>query len=273
MSRAIFSALITGLILATSQAHAEVIPPKGDDDQRVRVVEYNPNDVVRLTGYIGYQTHIELAPGEKFVNLFAGDTAGIDFGTAGNNLFLKPKAELVRTNLTIVTNKRLYQFDYRVSKATRSLSNRSDMIYSLRFIYPHEEAMAAAAELERQNAERKFQQSLEDRPRNYDYWFCGDESLKPLKAYDNGVQTHIIFPSRAELPAMYIKNDDGSESLVNFHIDAGELVIHREGKRFVLRRGQLVGCIVNKDYSGGGERLSNNVIAPGVERITKGDIE
>ena len=69
------------------------------------------------------------------------------------------------------------------------------------------------------------------------------------------------------------KNDDGSESLVNFHIDAGELVVHRVGERFVLRRGQLVGCIVNKDYSGGGERLSNNVIAPGVERITKGDIQ
>ena len=43
MSRAIFPALIAGLILATNQVHAEVIPPKGDDDQRVRVV-FKPSD-------------------------------------------------------------------------------------------------------------------------------------------------------------------------------------------------------------------------------------
>lgn len=263
----------TSLILFSNGLLAEVVPPKGATDSRVRIVTYDEDDVVRLKGYIGYQTHIEVAPGEKFVTLFAGDTGGIDIGQVRNNIFIKPKAELVRTNATIVTDRRLYHYDYSVSRKTKNLSRRGDMIYSLRYVYPREQALAAAAALERRQAEERFEESKKQRPRNENYWFCGDTSLKPLHAYDDGAQTHIKFPAKAEFPAMFVKNDDGSESLLNFNVDADEVVIHRVARRFVLRRGALVGCVVNKSFNGGGERLSNNVIAPGVERRTKGNIQ
>ncbi|MBT0963012.1 TrbG/VirB9 family P-type conjugative transfer protein [Denitromonas iodatirespirans] len=269
----IASMTLSVLLLASAPASAEVIPPKGDADSRVRVVAYDESDVVKLTGYVGYQTHVELAPGEKFVDLFAGDVAGLDFGQVRNNLFLKPKADLVRTNVTIVTDRRVYHFDYHVSKATANLANRRDMIYSLRFIYPKDEALAAAAQLQRQEADERFQESKDSRPQQRDYWYCGDEALRPVEAYDDGVHTYLQFSSRGEFPAIYIRNDDSSESLVNFNVTNDRLVVHRVAKRFVLRRGQLVGCVVNKGYTGGGQRLNNNVIAPAVERVTKGDIQ
>jgi len=55
-----------------------------------------------------------------------------------------------------------------------------------------------------------------------------------------------------QLPAIFVKNDDKSESLINFNVERDEVVIHRVAKQFIVRRGQLVGCIVNKAFDGGG---------------------
>ena len=93
------------------------IPPRGTVDPRVRVVAYNPDDVVKLHGYVGYQIHMQWAEGEEFVNLGAGDTGGFDVGAETNHFFIKPKQESVGTNLTVLTNRRAYHFDYTVSKA------------------------------------------------------------------------------------------------------------------------------------------------------------
>lgn len=261
--------LTTGLVMAGT-VHSETIPPKGIVDARVRVVAYNPDDVVRLQGYVGYQIHLQFADGEEFVSLGSGDVAGFDIGTERNHFFIKPKQERVSTNLTVLTNRRAYQLDYSVAKVPSKAGAVKDMVYSLRYIYPQDEARRAAAEMERQKAEAQFNQAVVNRPRNDDYWFCGSSSLKPLVAYDDGVQTRLKFPSRAEFPAIFVKNDDGSESLLNFNVDSDEVVIHRVSRKFVLRRGELVGCVVNQSFEGGGERLNTNTVVPGVQRQTKG---
>jgi type IV secretion system protein VirB9 len=111
---------------------------------------------------------------------------------------------------------------------------------------------------------------MAQRPRNYDYWYCGFPALKPLAAWDDGIHTRLRFGAHAELPAIFVRNDDGSESLLNFNMDAGDVVIHRVARRFVLRRGLLRGCIVNKSFYGGGERLDTGTVAPTVERVTQG---
>ena len=69
---------------------------------------------------------------------------------------------------------------------------------------------------------------------------------------------------------MYVKNDDESESLVNFTVDNDEVVIHRVARSFVLRRGKLVACIQNRSFDGGGQRLETQTLVPGGERVTKG---
>lgn len=259
------------LALAAPRVHAELTPARGLVDPRVRIVAYDAEQVIRLHGYVGYQIHFQFAEGETFVNLAAGDNKALDVGYEANHLVLKPLAEKVATNITVITSRRVYQFDYSAS-AERPDPDREDVIYSLRFIYPQEEARKAAEALEQQRTNLKLASATGDphRARNSDYWGCGAPAIRPQSAYDDGVQTRLRFPAHAEFPTMYVKNDDESESLVNFTVENDEVVIHRVARSFVLRRGQLVACIQNRAFDGGGQRLDSQTLVPGVERVTKG---
>jgi len=83
------------------------------------------------------------------------------------------------------------------------------------------------------------------------------------------VHTRLTFGAKAEMPAIFVRNDDGSESLLNFSMQDGDVILHRVARQLVLRRGRLTGCIVNKGFSGGGERLESGTVAPDVERKPK----
>jgi type IV secretion system protein VirB9 len=254
---------------ACTHALAETIPPRGAVDPRVRVVAFNPDDVIKLHGYIGYQIHLQWAEGEEFVELGAGDVGGLDVGAERNHLFIKPKQEKVGTNLTVLTNRRTYHFDYSVSKAPRDALATRDMVYSIRFTYPQDEARRAAAEAERRRTEARMAQSAPS-PRNDDYWYCGAASLRPTSAFDDGVHTHLRFANRAEFPAIFVRNDDNTESLLNFDVENDEVVIHRLARRFVLRRGQLVGCVENRTFDTRAELARNTTTVPGVQRDVRG---
>ena len=60
------------------------------------------------------------------------------------------------------------------------------------------------------------------------------------------------------------------ESLLNFTMDAGDVVIHRVAPKLILRRGRLTGCIVNQGFAGAGERLDSGTVSPQVEREREG---
>ena len=263
-------ACLAALAIALQEgSRAEVLPKRGATDSRIRVVAYDPDNVVRLRGYVGYQIALQFAAGEEFVRLGAGDSDMLEVGKERNFVFLKPKVAHSATNLTLLTTQRHYHFDYAaVNRAPNP--KQEDVIYALRFTYPEEEAARAAAARERARLEGRLAQGAASRPRNEDYWFCGSAALKPVSAYDDGVHTHLRFGARAEMPAIFLKNADASESLLNFHIQDDEVVIHRVAPKFVLRRGELVGCVVNKGYDGGGTRLDTGTTSPEVRRALRG---
>src|SRR5207248_289194 len=151
----------------------------------------------------------------------------------------------------LLTTRRTYQFAYSAS-AQRPDPALGDVIYALRFTYPPSAADRAADAVE-----RRLTSASGERPRNLAYAYRGSPQLKPVSAFDDGVQTRLAFDARGELPAIFVRNDDGSESLVNFTVDRGELVVHRVARQFTVRRGGLKGCIVNQDFSGEGERLGS----------------
>jgi len=237
---------------------AEIRPMPGLTDPRVREVVYDKDDVIKLIGYVGYQTHLRLAPDEQFIGVGAGDTGGLDITAEGNDTWIKPKAELVRTNIDVKTNYRVYHIDYEVRK--NPPKNRNRMIYSISFRYPEDE--------ERQHDKLLAKNSLRDKLHaaayraNRDYWYCGNPSMKPIEAYDDGIQTHIKFSAHAEYPAIFAENEDQTESLINYHIDpdTDEVVVHRIAHRFILRRGELVGCVENRQFTGGGKRMSSGTV-------------
>jgi type IV secretion system protein VirB9 len=254
---------------AVSQALADALPAKGVVDSRIRVAPYSPEQVYRLYGFVGYQIDLQFEPGESFVGLGAGDIEGISFVAQDNHLFLKPKVAKVGTNLTVLTSRRHYQFDYAAS-TRRPDPQRDEVIYALRFTYPPDLARREAEEAAART-EGALANGSSTRPQNVDYWFCGNPTLKPTSASDDGVHTRLRFEAKAELPAIFVRNEDNSESLLNFSVDEGDIVIHRVARRFVLRRGKLTGCVVNQGFKGSGQRLDSNTVSPDVDRAVKGE--
>jgi len=232
----------------------------------MRIAPYSPDQVYRLYGYVGYQIDIEFASGEVFKGLAAGDIRAISFEAHGRHLFIKPRVPRVHTNLTVLTNLRQYEFDYS-ALATPPDPTLGEVIFALRFTYPGTAAQQVA--LTAKHIASELTKAPPVAARNYDYWYCGPPTLRPEAAWDDGVRTWIRFGARESLPAIFVQDADGSESLVNFSMDHGDVVIQRVAHRFVLRRGRLAGCIVNRNFTGGGARLGSHTVSPFVERVTK----
>src|SRR6185437_1992809 len=133
-------------------------------DVRIRVVPYRADAVYRLRGYVGYQIDITFAPGERFVGLGVGDSKGVAFAAEANHLFLKPSAAHVATNLTVLTDRRTYLFDYE-SQPRPPDSSGADVIFALRFEYPA--VPVSAASRDRQRVEGDLAAARSMRLRNY----------------------------------------------------------------------------------------------------------
>ena len=256
-----FCVLCDALLLAHSPAVSAAASPSADG--RIRMFVYAADEIYRLKGYVGYQIDLEFESGETFVGLGTGDLDSLTFAAQDNHLFLKPRAGGIDTNLTVLTNRRTYHFDYSASDR-RPDPSLGDVIYVLRFAYPPQRSERAAVALEHELASAPAK-----RWHNLSYAYRGSPQLKPTSAWDDGVQTRLRFDPHEELPAIFVRNDDGSESLTNFTVDAGELVVHRTARQLVVRRGGLQGCILNEGFSGTGQRLESGTVAPEVERITR----
>lgn len=260
---------VAGVVLASallaSQAEGALLPASSAIDERVRVVEYEPNEVYELHARIGYQIELELEAGEELLGHGAGDLAGIEVAAFANHVFLKPKAADVRTNLMLATNRREYRFDYIVEGSAQPPEHA--VMYLVKFMYPP--VIIPSMRLEADQVEESLRDSSKDRPRNVDYWYCGDPAVRPVTASDDGVHTRLRFEVHAELPAVFALNDDGSESLLNFSMDDGDVVVHRVARKLLVRRGALAGCIVNQGFVGAGERLESGTVTPEVIRARK----
>ena len=104
---------------------------------------------------------------------------------------------------------------------------------------------------------------------NRDYWYCGSAELRPMHVDDDGLQTRLTFPPHTETPAIYAASVDGTESLVNSHVEDDTVVVHRLAARLVLRRGQRVGCVVNRSIDAAARRAASGTVRTGIERATR----
>lgn len=254
------------LLCLAGFAQAETVPVRGSVDPRIRTALYSAEEIYRLVGFVGYHLDLEFEADESFVGLSAGDPEALTYSAHDNVLTLRPRVAMAQMNLTVSTSKRRYYFDYSV---TERRPNRAfdDIMYAVRFTYPQIKATDPLTVEERVALE--LARPAQKRSRNADYWYCGNPTLKPLEASDDGVHTRLTFAPNAELPAVFVRNDDDTESLLNFSMEAGDMVIHRVAGRFIVRRGQLTGCIVNKAFVGNGARLDSGTVTPEVVRQRK----
>jgi len=298
--------LIALWALLPTIALAEVPPPKGPFDPRVRVVDYNPMNVVHLSTFYGVSTHVQFAQDESINDVAIGDDQAWKVVPRGNHLFIKPQATNADTNITVVTNKRTYQFALVVQprplKDATAWAN-PNLIFSLTFQYPDEEAAQRAAESARikaanaaesarvnaanavaaeaaaaERAEKASKEEIKARLANAkkemvntDYWVAGSDDISPTEAKDDGRFIYLTFSNNRDFPAVFAVEPNGKAALINTHVEGNTIVIQRLLPKLMLRRGDSVASVVNKAFDpNGGKDNGSGTIAPGVERIVKG---
>lgn len=228
--------LLAALIVAAPATAAQV-PQPGRFDPRIRLVDYNADEVVRVTGFPGYQLTIEFAPTEKIENVAIGDsmTWQVTPNKKANLLFVKPTSATGRTNMSVVTDKRSYNFDLVAKPQERATAK--ELIFALRFKYaePPKPVVAAAPP--------------PPAPLNFAYSFKGAKANVPQRVYDDGRSTYFQWVEGAATPAIFAVGADKRESLVNYTVKAGTVIVDRVGAQFVLRYGKQVTQVTNTAYA------------------------
>jgi type IV secretion system protein VirB9 len=107
-------------------------------DNRIKTYIYNPNEVYLLVLHFGFQSHLEFSKNEEVQTITLGDSYAWKITPLNNRLFIKPLEKNIRTNMTIITNKRTYQFDI-VAKELED-GEEKDLVYVVRFYYPKKKA-------------------------------------------------------------------------------------------------------------------------------------
>ena len=243
----------------SASASAVVVPTASVKDSRIQTVMYSPNDVVHVRARIGNAVLVQLEDderlnGDETAALGMGDASAWKLSVKGNNIIFKPAAASPDTNMIITTNKkRTYVFDLSTSASKGKKAQATT--YVLRFIYPDTAAYKARAEAEKQARALEQLRLAGQGPNakhNYDYWGTGDKALAPTAAYDNGRFTYFSFDNGRELPLIYKVTDDGTEALLNSHVDGDTVVVHETAKRYVLRLGKSVLGLENRGYNENG---------------------
>lgn len=238
---------ILAVTLGTS-ALAAVEPTDSPADPRIKTVVYRERDVVVIKGHYGYSTTIEFGANEVVENVAIGDSVAwqvVRSDSRPNLLFLKPMEANANTNMTVVTNQRIYSFELSAYKS--SSQRNKNLSFRIRFTYPGEDAKELA---DFSAGIMSPSGDLIDGTRpddwNFDYSFSGDTNLRPVRAFDDGRFTYLQFAKIKTTPAIFLVDDEGNESLVNFTRQGKYMVIERLGRQFTLRDGKdSVACIFN----------------------------
>ena len=104
-------------------------------DSRIRTLVYNPNEVYQLKFYYGYQSFIEFSEDEEIEMISVGESFAWRLTPSGKRLFIRPLEIAAHTNMTIITNKRTYNFD--ISSGEYNGKADEELVYTVRFYYPY----------------------------------------------------------------------------------------------------------------------------------------
>lgn len=237
---------VTALGLACSlDVTAEKTPRPIATDVRIRQVMYSANEIYEIVGTYGYQIVIEFSESEEIKLVAIGDSIAWQAVPAQSRLFLKPVEPDTATNLTVTTNKRIYYFNLIASRN----KSRDSLTYTVRFIYndggvttvnpPASPGgdVAAKAVTVTPKAPTDF---------NFNYQVSGSKEIALVRAFDDGQFTYLQFANTVDVPAVFIVDPQGKESLVNSRVEGQYVVVERIASQFTLRNGSVVACLFNR---------------------------
>lgn len=263
-----------------SSATLALETPRGaPQDSRIRFVDYQPYNITRVVGSLRSSVQVEFAADEEIAHVALGNTVAWEVAPAGNILFLKARENQPVTNISVVTTRRdgstrSYQMELTVRDGP--VAGGQDTYFYVKYRYPaddaerrRQEATARARAAQAGQADTVLALHEQIGPRNWRYTAQGSATLEPQAVYDNGKITTFAFTGNQEMPAIYMENSDGTESLVPKSVDGDLVLAHAISRKFILRRGGDVLCIFNEAYDPVGIDPDTNTTSPSVERVMK----
>lgn len=282
MIRQLAPVIVAVATLIASPARGIETPRPGPADPRIKTIDYDPQQVVRLVGAFRAATQIRFAADETILHVALGDTSGWEVAAETNILFAKPTVGRAPTNLIVTTRTtggetRHYTFEL-TARAGAIGRAAPDTFFVVQFRYPEAEraklqvALSAEAQaLEQRVLQLKLERGVLEGPRNLAYDLQGSAAIAPSEVSDNGHFTVLRFPGAQPVPAVYAVSPDGSEALVPFDVRGEFLVVHQTAAQLRLRKGREVLCIFNLAYQPAGRTTGTATAAPDVERTLRED--
>ena len=240
-----------GLAAALLACALAAAPARADDPRLVERL-YNADEVVRIEGRANVQATIRFGEGEHIENVAIGDSTAwqITPNRRADLLFIKPLADRATTNMTVVTDRRTYLFDLVASPAHKT------PLYVLAFTYPEEPEEVRQAEAEADalpegpNADELAAATdpyavVDPAELNFAWDSKGDAKLLPTQIYDDGEATFLTWASGTALPAILVKDHEGTEGPVNFAVRGDVIVVDGVPREIVLRLGDDMATLRN----------------------------
>jgi len=97
------------------------------------------------------------------------------------------------------------------------------------------------------------------------------DDIAPVAAWDDGRFTYLRIPNNRRIPAIFRVSEDGSESVVDRHMEGDVIVVHELAQRFVLRLADEVVGIWNDAYDMDGVPPEDGTTVGGVKRVLRSD--
>jgi type IV secretion system protein VirB9 len=220
--------------------------PLHAEDPRLVNRLYDETQVVLVEGKANVQTTIRFGDDEMIENVAIGDSQAwqVTPNKRANLLFVKPLADRAATNMTVITNRYTYLFDLVANPRVET------PLYVLSFSYPEpvEPAPSRAAPADGPNDVELAaldQPIVDPAELNFDWGKSGDRKLFPARIYDDGSATFIAWPAGAPVPAILMKDQEGTEGPVNFAVRGDVIVIDGVPRELVLRSGKDMATLAN----------------------------
>lgn len=259
------------LVAFAAGAHANTeisVPIPGNLDSRIVNFAYTPDVVYQLPVTVGMHTHIPMGQDEELIETpRIGEKVRWRIEGNEKNLYIKALQPGVRTSLSLVTNKRVYQFEL---IATTKANER---IQKAQFTYPDEEAgikmnwrkKVESTQMAQQEQERHLKnQNLTAQPidstqlKFYSVHTKNEDYLR-IHAYSDGLKTWIrLPPGIQDLPAVFmVEKDERDKELlmpVNYTVadrpnprERDVIIIDRAAPYWILRIGKTVEVRIIQD--------------------------
>lgn len=230
---------------------AQAIPaPK---ENRIVRYTFSPDVIFRVLSVPGLTTHLELGEDEGVKETPAiGDSAQWMVTGGPRHLFIKPLRFDLETSLTVVTNKRVYQFQLIAGK-----TSAAQVFQKVSFHYPDREMEVRlrketdAATVEAEQTRLKDQvvvSNLDPAALDFDYEITGTAPFKPTAVYTDGKFTFLAMPNTQDSPAIFLLDEADNPSLINYQVKGNVVVVERMAPRLLLKLGKTEVKVVKRGH-------------------------